>query len=176
MTRTPLLGGSREDEEFISALPSFTIPSSATKLFSSFVSDESGFPGTKTANSQKSRQQDPGRESMTTSSIVHSALSPRGRSTALLEFLPQILPPSSPHRLSIDSTSSSDSSVGSLTQRHDWGRESLTPRFNLLRAVLEGHCDEPPPLPIHEGRDDKERVRKTRVSRAAARLLHATLH
>ncbi|THH03840.1 hypothetical protein EW145_g5962 [Phellinidium pouzarii] len=50
----------------------------------------------------------------------------------------------------VRSVSSLGSNASSLGLRQDWGRESLTPRFNHLRAVLEGRFEDPPPLPSHE--------------------------
>lgn len=134
LTKTPLIEIKKDDGDFSSTLPSFSIPSSATKLFTSLPSDGNNYS---TYSAKEVTLDVP--------SPQYDILSPRGRLTTD-PYLSEMLPPSSSRRLSVDSSSSS-SSVGSLTQRHDWGRESLTPRFNHLRTVLEGNNGEVPPMP-----------------------------
>ncbi|KLO09105.1 hypothetical protein SCHPADRAFT_1000480 [Schizopora paradoxa] len=55
---------------------------------------------------------------------------------------------SSSRRASGSSLGSASSSPGKgASQRLDWCRESLTPRFNHLARILEGRNDPPPPVP-----------------------------
>lgn len=59
---------------------------------------------------------------------------------------------SSPRRTSVTSLSSVSSSPEKrASQRLDWCRESLTPRFNHLASILEGRSDPPPPVPRFAG-------------------------
>ncbi|KAL5485508.1 hypothetical protein ACEPAI_8150 [Sanghuangporus weigelae] len=95
--------------------------------------------------------------------IARCAPTPHFKSSAVLSFLapspssasrhhlpsPEISRSSS--RLSYDSVSTSESACSTASawgRRSEWVRESLTPRFDHLRAVLEGRLEETPPPPV----------------------------
>lgn len=127
-----------------SRLPSFSVPSSATKLFLSLNSErelKSSLPSSREQSFSEERF-------LSRISAVDSIESLDGRNQ--LKFLDNTMlarllsspsiPPSCP--LSPCSSSSSENFAF-----QDWCRESLTPRFNHLRAVLEGRFEDPPAMP-----------------------------
>ena len=108
--------------------------------------------------------------------IARCAPTPHFKSAAVMSFLApspssasrQRLPSSglsrSRSRLSCDSAISSDSACSATSawgRRSEWVRESLTPRFDHLRAVLEGSLEEmpPPPVPLLAKRRSKAGMR-----------------
>ncbi|KAL5523466.1 hypothetical protein ACEPAG_7639 [Sanghuangporus baumii] len=92
--------------------------------------------------------------------IARCAPTPHFKSSAVLSFLAPSPSSASRHRLSspeisrsssrlsCDSVSTSESACSAVSawgRRSEWVRESLTPRFDHLRAVLEGRLEETPP-------------------------------
>ncbi|KAH8116582.1 hypothetical protein DFH11DRAFT_1220280 [Phellopilus nigrolimitatus] len=146
---------SMSSPDFTSVLPSFSIPSSATILFATFPSnevtlDDARSSSRRSLSSAQGQASSKGFVSASTSAvsyIARCATTPHNKSAAVLSLLSPTPSASSMHRLSTDSTSSMGSSM--IGRRVDWCHESLTPRFNHLRAVFEGRFEDPPPLPTH---------------------------
>lgn len=135
-------------------LPSFSIPSTATELFASLPS--SGISTEIcTATGERRSLSTPGLGY----GLVSSICSTKPSNVAATKSLQTPSSPSSSpvhpplHTLSPSSTCSSNSGISSFGRR-DWCRESLTPRFNHLRAVLEGRCEDPPTLTSHDERSN----------------------
>ncbi|KAL5528765.1 hypothetical protein ACEPAF_7902 [Sanghuangporus sanghuang] len=95
--------------------------------------------------------------------IARCAPTPHFKSSAVLSFLAPSPSSASRHRLpspgisrsssrlSCDTVSTSGSACSAASawgRRSEWVRESLTPRFDHLRAVLEGRLEETPPPPV----------------------------
>ena len=119
-------------------LPSFSVPSSATKLFSAFPSDDAGLSLESECTTFDQKAVDSSGPSILASPDKYLAFQ-----TPRFTFSPLRSPFTAPLSPSVSSLSSCNSILGG----HDLGRESLTPRFNHLRAVLEGRFEDPPPLP-----------------------------
>lgn len=127
-----------------SRLPSFSIPSSATKLFLSLNSERE----LKTSLSSSREQSFSEERFLSRISAVDSKESLDGRNQLNCINNPMLARLSSSSSTSPSCPLSPCSSSSSETFAfQDWCRESLTPRFNHLRAVLEGRLEDPPAMP-----------------------------
>lgn len=127
-----------------SRLPSFSVPSSATKLFLSLNSERE----LKTSWLSSREQSFSEERFLSRISSVDSEESLVGRNHQKCLDNPMLAKFSSSPSISPACPLSPCSSSSSETFAfQDWCRESLTPRFNHLRAVLEGHPEDPPVMP-----------------------------
>ena len=142
-----------------SRLPSFSVPSSATLLFSS-LSSERELQTVMTKSGENSPLKSPGSTFGTTK--ITSDRTP-GLELPSDRFFSMLSPISSPllplsHSLSACSLSSDETFAF-----QDWCRESLTPRFNHLRAVLEGRAQDTPAMPSIDHPEIQAAIRKSAV-------------